>query len=126
MTRFEMDLAGRFGDYWKKEAEKEIEKMTDRVLNGEVFFGVDMVARWKSNGRCLPNDVVKILNHTPYRDLYDEEATAKAREEEDDEFLREYRESRGEYTQEEIFEMQAAFGAGTTVVDVITGQRITL
>lgn len=35
------------------------------------------------------------------------------------------RQSRG-YTDEEIFEMQAAFGPGETVVDVFTGQEIVL
>ena len=45
-----------------------------------------------------------------------------------DEELRRYRRERRnhKYSGEELYEMRAAFGSGTTVVDVITGQRIRL
>lgn len=41
-----------------------------------------------------------------------------------EQFLAEYREARKNHTpsEEELFEMRAAFGEGSTVVDVITGQ----
>ena len=126
MSRFEQELNGSLGAYWKASAEKEIEKMSQRALDGEIFFGADGVCRWKSNNRILPTECREKLTHTPYRDLFDEEACKAADEKETAEALEAYRRNRKEATFEERMEMQAAFGKGTTVVDCISGERITL
>ena len=126
MTRFERELNGSLGSYWAENAKKEIRKMEERQINGEIFFGADGVVRWTSNNRVMPRDCREILSHTVYRDLYSEEASRAAEEAETATFLESYRKNCKGPGEEEKAEMRAAFGAGTTVVDIITGERIRL
>ena len=124
MTRFERELSGAPGAYWKSSAEKEIRKMEERQMNGEIFFGADGVVRWTSNNRVMPKDCREILSHTAYRDLFSEEASRAAEDAETAAFLESYRKNYTGPSEEEKAEMRAAFGTGSTVVDVITGKRI--
>jgi|TARA_Y100000033_G_C2669797_1_gene73722 hypothetical protein len=59
-----------------------------------------------------------------------EELMADLKEAEDMLFLEEYKENQKKRTPEELaeerFEMEAAFGKGTTVVNIITGERTKL
>ena len=126
MTRFERELNGSLGSFWAENAKKEIRKMEERQINGEIFFGADGVVRWTSNNRVMPKDCREILSHTVYRDLYSEDASRAAEEAETAAFLESYRKNYKESGEEEKAEMRAAFGAGTTVVDIITGERIRL
>ena len=126
MTRFERELSGALGAYWKSSAEKEIRKMEERQMNGEIFFGADEVVRWTSNNRVMPKDCREILSHTAYRDLFSEEASRAAEDAETAAFLESYRKNYTGPSEEEKAEMRAAFGTGSTVVDVITGKRIRL
>ena len=126
MTRFERELSGALGAYWKSSAEKEIRKMEERQMNGEIFFGADGVVRWTSNNRVMPKDCREILSHTAYRDLFSEEASRAAENAETAAFLERYRKNYTGPSEEEKAEMRAAFGTGSTVVDVITGKRIRL
>lgn len=80
------------------------------------------VARWKSNGRCIPADCAAFA---AYLNLpIDEEKTAAVRQQEDEAFFKEYRKRNAnrKYTAEEMYEMDAAFGPGQKVVDIITGK----
>lgn len=126
MTRFERELSGSLGAYWKASAEKEIRKMEERQMNGEIFFGADGVVRWTSNNRVMPKDCREILSHTAYRDLFSEEASRTAEDAETAAFLESYKKNYTGPSEEEKAEMRAAFGTGSTVVDVITGKRIRL
>lgn len=54
------------------------------------------------------------------------EATTAARDKEVSESLAEYRKNARPATEEERMEMQAAFGKGTTVVNVLTGEKTEL
>lgn len=126
MTRFERELSGALGAYWKSSAEKEIRKMEERQMNGEIFFGADGVARWTSNNRVMPKDCREILSHTAYRDLFSEEASRAAEDAETAAFLESYRKNYTGPSEEEKAEMRAVFGTGTTVCDIITGERIRL
>jgi hypothetical protein len=126
MTRFERELSGALGAYWKSSAEKEIRKMEERQMNGEIFFGADGVVRWTSNNRVMPKDCREILSHTAYRDFFSEEASRAAEDAETAAFLESYRKNYTGPSEEEKAEMRAAFGTGSTVVDVITGKRIRL
>jgi hypothetical protein len=126
MTRFERELSEALGAYWKSSAEKEIRKMEERQMNGEIFFGADGVVRWTSNNRVMPKDCREILAHSAYRDLFDEEASRAAEDAETAAFLEAYRKNYQGPSEEEKAEMRAAFGTGSTVVDVITGKRIRL
>lgn len=126
MTRFERELNGSLGVYWAENAKKEIRKMEERQMNGEIFFGADGVVRWKSNNRVMPKDCREILSHTVYRDLFSEEASRAAEDAETAAFLESYRKSYRGPGEEEKAEMRAAFGTGTTVCNIITGERIRL
>ena len=52
--------------------------------------------------------------------------TVEAREVEDAQFIKNYIAQHRGPSDEEIIEMKAAFGEGTTVIDVLTGKRIQL
>ena len=124
MTRFERELSGSLGAFWKKNAEQEIEKMQKRADNDEIRTNANGAAFWNSNGNYLPADCAEILSHTDFP--FSLEETAKAREAQTAAFLEDYRKSYTGPSEEEKAEMRAVFGTGSTVVDVITGKRIRL
>ena len=53
-------------------------------------------------------------------------ATAAARDDEVTEEIKAYRANKHTYSDEDVAEMRAAFGAGTTVVNVLSGEKICL
>ena len=112
MTRFEQELSGALGAFWKKNAEEEIAKMQRRVDNDEIRTNIGGGAFWN------------ILSHTDFP--FSIEETARAREAQTAAFLDSYRKSYKGPTAEERMEMEAAFGKGTTVVNVITGKKTRL
>ena len=59
-------------------------------------------------------------------DAIDVQATKQARAEEVAADIKAYRENYTPPSREELLEMQAAFGTGTTVVDILTGKEIQL
>ena len=118
-SRFEQELSGALGAFWKKHAEEEIAKMQKRVDNDEIRTNIGGGAFWLSNGRYLPEDAAEVLAHTDF--TFSMEETNRARKEQDKAFFERYTHKA---TEEERMEMRAAFGAGTTVVNVITGERI--
>lgn len=120
MTRFEMNMAGLFGDYWKKDAEKELDKLRKELAEGEVTIDENGVAR-NCIGRVVTSEVLVKLTYVT--NAVDVEATNKARDEEEEAFLAEYRKNARPMDAEMLWEMRAAFGTGTTVVDVVTGRK---
>lgn len=89
-------------------------------------YVIDGVPYWKSNNRIPPTD---ILEFWAYCNLpINLEKSLQAREAETSAFLTQYREQMANHVPsgEELFEMRAAFGAGATVVNVVTGKKITL
>ena len=124
MTRFMRELNGDFGHFWKASAEKEIEKMQAKADNDEIRTNANGAAFWNSNGRYLPADTAEILSYTTFP--FSLEETNKAREAQNAAFLEDYRKSYTGPSEEEKAEMRAAFGTGSTVVNVITGERIRL
>lgn len=124
MTRFERELSGSLGAFWKKNAEQEIAKMQERADNDEIRTTISGAAFWNRSGNFLPADCAEILSHTDFP--FSLEATAKAREEQTAKQLEAYRKSYKGPSEEEKAEMRAAFGTGTTVVDIITGEKIRL
>ena len=117
MTRFEQELSGALGNFWKQHAEREIAELAARAED-EIRTTIGGAAFWASNGRFLPSDVCEKLAHTDFP--FDPEETARARKEQANLILQNYRH---ETTAEEKAELRAAFGAGTTVVDCISGER---
>lgn len=123
MTRFEQELSGELGAYWKASAEKELAKVKVDIENGAITIDEFGVARNKI-GRVLMSDMLEKV--AMVSDEVNVEATTNARDEEVTKSLNEYRKNYTRPSEEEMFEMKAAFGTGTTVVDVITGKKIRL
>ena len=124
MTRCAQELSGALGEFWTKQAEEEIAKMQERVDNHEIGTNMNDAAFWNSNGRYLMDDVAEKLSFTDFP--FSVEETKKAGEAQDELFFENYRKNYQGPSEEELAEMQAAFGPGTTVVDIITGQEISL
>ena len=123
MTRFQKELSGQLGEFWKKDAEKELDKVRAELANGEITIDENGVAR-NCIGRVLMSDMLEKLTYVT--DKVNAENTKAARDEEVSRELEEYRRNYKGPSEEELLEMRAAFGAGTEVVDIITGQRIQL
>jgi len=123
MTRFEREISGSLGAFWKKNAEEEVKKA---VAQADTAAAVDAdgAIRWNSNGRYLMDDFCEKLEYAGY--LFSREATAKKRDAQDEESLAEYRRSHRRLGAEELAEVRAAFGEGTTVVNVLTGEKTVL
>lgn len=125
MTRFEMEISGQLGAFWKNHAEREVAQAVEWATN-DAIVEPNGAIKWKSNGHYLMDDMCEKLEYIGFR--FDREATRVAREAQDTEFLRAYRDSMKNHkpSAEELYEMEAAFGKGTKVVDVLTGQTIQL
>ena len=123
MTRFQRELNGELGAYWKREAEKELERVNTDLQAGKITIDENGVAR-NCIGRVLMSDMLEKL--AMVTDKVSMEATTVARDKEVSESLAEYRKNARPATEEECMEMRAAFGKGTTVVNVLTGEEIDL
>ncbi len=123
MTRFERELSGALGAYWKASAEKELEKVAADLAAGKITIDENGVAR-NCIGRVLMSDMLEKLSYIT--DEVDAEATTAAREAEVEASLAAYRRNARPASQEELNEMRAAFGEGQTVVNILTGQRYEL
>lgn len=123
MTRFEQELSGALGDYWKCHAEDELAKVKADLDNGEITIDGSGVAR-NCIGRVLMDDMLeKLLMVT---DKADREATRAARSAEVARELAEYRASYQGPSAEELAEMRAEFGKGTKMVNILTGDEYEL
>ena len=88
MTRFERELSGALGAYWKNSAEKELEEIRKDFAEGKITIDENGVAR-NCIGRVLMSDMLENLTYVT--DEVDEEATKAARDEEVTRSLAEYR-----------------------------------
>jgi len=123
MTRFERELSGALGTYWKNSAEKELEEIRNDLAAGKITIDEQGVAR-NCIGRVLMSDMLEKLTYVT--DKVDTEATQAAREAEVAKSLADYRRNAKPATGEELAEMRAAFGEGQTVVNILTGERCSL
>lgn len=123
MTRFQRELSGELGEFWKKHAEEELDKVRAKLEEGKITIDAKGVAR-NCIGRGLMDDLLEQLSMVT--DKVNVEATRAAREAENAVFLAEYRARSKSPSAEELVEMRAAFGPGATVTDVITGEKITI
>lgn len=91
-------------------------------IQQETVLGPSGELRWLSNGAVVPLDIFAEAGIAP------PDAQEAARKIEVDAFLAEYRRQRTGRSRsaEEFAEMRAAFGHGAKVVDVITGESVTL
>lgn len=123
MTRFMKELNGILGAYWKAEAEKELARVKADLDAGRITIDENGIAR-NCIGRVLMADLLEKL--ALVTDKADVAATNAAREAEVAKELESYRANKKPHTAAELAEMRAAFGPSTTVVDVLTGEKITL
>ena len=123
MTRFQQEITGELGQWWKNHAEKEVERAV-READELAIVDSNGAIRWKSNGSYLMDDFCEVLEYAGYQ--FSRKATAKARNIQVKKCLNDYRMNYNGPSVEELLEMRSAFGAGETVIDVITGDVITL
>jgi len=83
----------------------------------------DGAIKWKSNGHYVPSDVYEKLEKQGA--IFNREATDKKREEQTRKFIEDYRKRMAGHkpTFEEQAEMNAAFGPGKKIINVITGEE---
>lgn len=86
------------------------------------------VVRWNSNDRIPFEDMLQKFLAQGWIDQQTLQNSLRTRKIEDRMAIQQYIESRARtgYSDEERFEMRAAFGAGARVVDVFTGKTITV
>ena len=123
MTRFEKELSGALGAYWKKEAEKELARVKADIDEGKITIDENGIAR-NCIGRTLHDDMLEKV--AMVSDKVNVEATRDARAKETAKAIEEFRASCTGPSEEDLFEMRAAYGKGTTVVDIFTGKKIKL
>ena len=123
MTRFERELSGALGAFWKKEAEKELARIEKDLENGKITIDEKGIAR-NSIGRVLMSDMAEKVSYIT--DRIDLEATKEARSEAVSQVLTALKNNARPATEEEKDEMRAAFGKGQTVINILTGERINL
>ena len=123
MTRFEMEISGKLGDFWKRNAEEEVKKAVAKA-DADAAVEADGAIKWNSNGRYLMDDFCEKLEYAGYP--FSREATARKRDVQNEESIAEYRRNYKGLSGEELAEARAAFGEGTTVVNVLTGERTRL
>lgn len=123
MTRFQKELSGQLGDFWKTYAEQELVKAKELFEKADV---VDGIVRWKSNGHIIMDDMAEKMELAGC--IFDRTKCAEEREKETNAYMRAYIEnSRNSIiSEEEMYEMRSAFGRGTVVVDVISGNSNSL
>lgn len=119
MTRFQMELSGMLGEFWKKQAEQELQKVKSDLDSCRIAIDGDGVAR-NCIGRALADDMLeKVELVAP--DCVNVSATRATYAAEVREALKGY--ASRQPNDEEMHEMRSAFGTGTTVVDVLSGRR---
>lgn len=97
---------------------REAERLRDWLRNDTIEDAG--ILRWKTNGHVVPSST--------YRDAYCDPpiGSEQIERQEADAFLAEYRAMQIEHDEETLAEMRAAFGEGTTVVNILTGHRTRL
>jgi hypothetical protein len=84
------------------------------------------VVRWNSNNSIPFEDMLQNFEDAGWIDGQIYVNSVEQRQIEDAEAIAQYRKNRRAPSAEDLFEMRAAFGAGATVVDVLTGREYTL
>ena len=128
MTRFEQELSGSLGAFHKKLAEQEIARLEAEYKNGGMRIE-NGIASWATNGNILPKECIEKAMHSGIlKALIDTEACTAARDEQTSRILEDYRRKKKAFfgSGAEEAECKVAFGAGTMVVDCITGEKIRL
>ncbi len=65
MTRFEREISGSLGAFWKKNAEEEVRKAVAKA-DSDATVEADGAIKWNSNGRYLMDDFCEKLEYAGY------------------------------------------------------------
>lgn len=123
---FNLELDGRFGQWRQKDAVEQIKEMEEQYEKHD-FTIENGAAMWEC-GNYLPMDCLAAVINGKYGYLIDVDKHERLLDEQQSESIRRYKERMENhvYSEEELYEMRAAFGDGVEVVDVITGNKIRL
>jgi hypothetical protein len=121
-TRLIQEWLGKHGAFWKNDADNKVKMYFEETSE------VDGVIRWNKSNNVPPSELMELWAYVGLVDQWTFQRSTDARDKDQAESAKRYRETRATqgYSQEQLFEMRAAFGAGTTVMDVITGKKIKL
>lgn len=122
-TRLQRELGGELGDNWKRHAENEVAKAAEDLRSGLMTVDADGVVR-NCIGRVIMDDMAELLEAAGC--AFSRSATTQARDLEVSAELAAYRVNPPKITDEDLAEMRATFGTGTTIVDVLSGRRVNL
>lgn len=125
MSFFSRELNGDFGFYRMSDAQNRIAKATEDYNKGKITVDENGIAR-NCIGRVLSDDFAEVFEYADCCPWFSRTATAEAYDIEISKSIEEYKKNKQEPSFEELAEMRAAFGAGTTVVDALTGEKIIL
>lgn len=120
MTRFEREISGSLGEYWKTSAEKEVRDAVIKV-NSDAIVEEDGAIKWKSNGNYIPDDFCEKLEYAGYE--FDRQATSNKRDVQVSEFIKNYTKNKKDFSEEEKMELDANNKPGTVIVDTISGSE---
>mgnify|MGYP001058442851 CR=1 FL=1 len=94
---------------------------------GRAHIDDDGVVRWNSNNNVPFDDMLYDFMSIGVIGPKTAARSEEARHVDNERFFEEYRRNQpAQPSEEELFEMRAAFGEGTEVVDVISGRRVRL
>ena len=113
--------------FWRRQATAKVFEMVQSFYTAKVFFE-NGVAKWSSNSNIIPQDCYEPLAYSNVLPKVYLSKNIEARKEETSKFISDYKKKQKGYkpSAEERAEMEAAFGKGATVVDVITGNKYKL
>lgn len=123
---FNMELDGKFGQWRQQSAVEQIKEMEERYEKHE-FTVENGAAMWEC-GNYLPMDCLAAVINGKYGYLIDVDEHERLLDEQQSESIRRYKDRMKNhvYSEEELYEMRAAFGEGVEVVDALSGNKIRL
>lgn len=123
MTRFQQEISGMLGEFWVKNAKKELEQIQSEFNQGKIKVDENGVLR-NCIGRVAVEEVCEKCQYLGI--VFDRTKTQVERYREDRKAMEKYKSQQREPNEEQLAEMRAVFGKGAVIVDVITGKEIKL
>lgn len=120
MSRFQREISGQLGDFWKKNAEDEVIKAI-KLANEDSIVETDGAIKWKKSGNYIPDDFCEKLEYAGYD--FDRQSTSNKRDAQVANFIKNYKEQKFNFSDEEKAELDANHESGTTIVNVLTGNK---
>lgn len=115
MSRLVSDYRGLYGEYWKKDADKKLERFKEDLATGKMVLK-GFVVKW-AMGNVVPNDIVELLVEAGVLTENSITMTKVARQVEIEKLIKVAK--KNDKLPEDI---GAAFPKGTKVVNVLTGR----